>query len=38
MISMQRRHALTLSEMDAFARKEVADWGTVIRDNNITID
>jgi tripartite-type tricarboxylate transporter receptor subunit TctC len=26
------------AEMDAFARKEVADWGKVIRDNNITID
>ena len=26
------------AEMNAFARKEVADWGKVIRDNNITID
>ncbi|WP_395715185.1 Bug family tripartite tricarboxylate transporter substrate binding protein [Reyranella sp.] len=26
------------AEMDAFARKEVAGWGKVIRDNNITID
>ena len=26
------------AEMDAFARKEVADWGKVIRDNKITID
>jgi tripartite-type tricarboxylate transporter receptor subunit TctC len=26
------------AEMDKFARSEVADWGKVIRDNNITID
>ena len=26
------------AEMDAFARKEVAGWGKVIRDNNITMD
>jgi len=26
------------AQMDAFARKEVADWGKVIRDNSITID
>lgn len=26
------------AEMDVFARKEVADWGKVVRDNNITID
>ncbi|MFO1082569.1 MAG: tripartite tricarboxylate transporter substrate binding protein [Reyranellaceae bacterium] len=28
----------TPAEMDAFARKEVAAWGQVIRDNNITMD
>jgi tripartite-type tricarboxylate transporter receptor subunit TctC len=28
----------TPAEMDAFARSEVAAWGKVIRDNNITMD
>ena len=26
------------AEMDKFAKSEVADWGKVIRDNNITLD
>ena len=28
----------TAAEMDRFARSEVAAWGKVIRDNNITMD
>jgi tripartite-type tricarboxylate transporter receptor subunit TctC len=28
----------TSAEMDSFAKSEVAEWGKVIRDNNITID
>ncbi len=28
----------TPAEMDKFARNEVATWGQVIRDNNITMD
>ena len=44
-VTMQRANQLgtvlkdwTPAEMDTFARKEVADWGKVIRDNNITMD
>ena len=28
----------TAAEMDSFAKSEVAEWGKVIRDNNITMD
>ena len=44
-VTMQRANQLgtvlkdwSPAEMDKFARSEVAEWGKVIRDNNITID